>query len=529
MTSGVRFRVLALVGEGGFGRVYRARLETSDGFSKDVAVKILTDESPVPGLLKRFRDEARLLGLLRDRAIVKADPPSRIGGRWSVVMEFVDGVSLGALVDTVPVPPGVALEIIGEVARALGHAWHQEGPEGQPLHLLHRDIKPDNIQITPAGEMRILDFGIARADFQGREYQTRHALGGTPGYIAPERLHGIELPAGDVYSLGVVLHEAVTRVRPRLQPAFVDDSGQARVVVPRLEVPDLHWADPHAMAVLELAARMRLEDPTLRPTPREVEDFCRQLRNTLPAPWLRDWAETHVPHRHELPPDGLVGQVLAQTTEPGAYERAPVTDDALLHSTKAPLARVSRGTGGVALGAMLGTGLTLVLFAGFVSAGLGAAGVYLWRADEAPGAPDPEATNERPETPASLPSPLPAPAEVDVETPTPRSPKIIVIGDSEGIPPSRPISGADIASDPNFVHAPVMGRISIRTVPTGAKVFEGGRELVGVSGTFKLEPGKHLLKIVSTSGEAYEVPVMLTADQETSLCYDFDNNLGCAP
>jgi serine/threonine protein kinase len=216
--SEVHYRFLSLIGSGGFGKVYRARVETADGFQRDVAIKVLNDPNPPKSLLQRFRDEAKILGLVRDRAIVGVEPPIRIGEQWAVVMEFVDGVSAGALVDKGPLPPGVAVEVVGEVARALHNAFHMEGPEGGPLQLLHRDIKPDNIQVTPNGDVRLLDFGVARANFAKREFHTRQSLGGTPGYIAPERLHRIEVPEGDVYSLGVVLHELVTGNRPRFSP-----------------------------------------------------------------------------------------------------------------------------------------------------------------------------------------------------------------------------------------------------------------------------------------------------------------------
>ena len=106
--AGVNYRFLSVIGEGGFGRVYRARMETADGFHRDVAIKVLTDPDPPKQLLQRFRDEARILALVRDRAFVGVQPPITIGGRWAVVMEFVDGVSAGAMIHTGAMPPGVA-------------------------------------------------------------------------------------------------------------------------------------------------------------------------------------------------------------------------------------------------------------------------------------------------------------------------------------------------------------------------------------------------------------------------------------
>ena len=201
-----RYHIDDVLGRGGFGTVYRATLTDNDGFTKAVAVKLLNDAQAHAEVLQRFRDEARILGLLRDRAIVQVDPPVQLGGRWAVVMELVDGASLSRLLKRHgSFPPRVALEVIAEVARALDKAIHQPGPDGRPLRLVHRDLKPGNIQLTQAGEVKILDFGIARADFDQREAKTTHGIVGTPGYIAPERFDGHEDPKGDVFSLGGVL------------------------------------------------------------------------------------------------------------------------------------------------------------------------------------------------------------------------------------------------------------------------------------------------------------------------------------
>ena len=106
-----RYRITHILGKGGFGIVYRARLEGSEGFQKDVAVKLLSDEDPPAEVLTRFRDEARILGLLRDPHIITVDPPTRLGGRWAVVMEFVDGANTADLLKKGTLPPAIALWI----------------------------------------------------------------------------------------------------------------------------------------------------------------------------------------------------------------------------------------------------------------------------------------------------------------------------------------------------------------------------------------------------------------------------------
>ncbi|MEQ1501983.1 MAG: serine/threonine-protein kinase, partial [Myxococcota bacterium] len=395
MSDVVSYRFLSVVGVGGFGKVYRARMETLDGFHKEVAIKVLSDPDPPKSLLVRFHDEAKILGLLRDRAIVGVEPPIQIGGRWAVVMEYVDGASCGAITARQPIPPGVAIEIVGEVARSLHNAWQMQGPEGAPLHLLHRDIKPDNIQITPAGEVRLLDFGIAKADFARREFHTKASFGGTPGYIAPERMQGIELPALDVYSLGVVLQEIVTGVRPRYTPTAHLD-GEMAALATELDVHPTLLADPAIAEVIRLAGRMRAELPEDRPTARQVEEACRGLRTKLPPPYFREWAEIHVPHRIELPNDAMVGEVLTTTVTTGIATPAPPLQ------TLPPVNEHAR----LALGALLG-GSAAVMGASAVGAlGLAALGLYLLVARPFT---DPRATQDRPELPAVVVDPVAAP------------------------------------------------------------------------------------------------------------------------
>lgn len=111
-------------------------------------------------------------------------------------------------------PPVAALAIVEEVASALHAAWHQDGPDGAPLRLIHRDIKPSNLRITAHGEVKMLDFGVARAELSSREEHTQEAAFGTVPYMAPERFYGEDTVAGDVYALGVTLFEMLTGVKP---------------------------------------------------------------------------------------------------------------------------------------------------------------------------------------------------------------------------------------------------------------------------------------------------------------------------
>ena len=552
----VRYRFLAVVGEGGFGRVYRARLEAGDDFSKDVAVKLLNAEAPPRSLLERFRDEARILGLIRDRAIVGVEPPIKIGDRWAVVMDFVDGCSCATVLGKAgPLPPGVAVEIVGEVARALHSAYHQQGPEGEPLQLLHRDIKPENIQVTPSGDVRVLDFGIAKANFAAREFKTRHAFGGTPGYIAPERLQRVEVAEGDVYSLGVVLHELVVGERPSFPPKVdnqtVDQFGEG--VAPShheihvdpedlVMAPELR-ANPHVLEVLELAAWMRAYDVSQRPNARQVEEACREMRRKLPGVYFRDWAEQEVPHRVEMEleaPDPMVGRTLV--ARPGVG-----TDGG----------RETTATGGnLALGAMLGGGVVLALSGLAVLLLATSVGVVLWLqaqrgAVASPGAPDgvdavgvvdavdggeaggalsevvatdePGEATEPGELPDGTPHEIVEPPRPSVSpAPSEAQPRRLVL--------QVPAEAASAPEDytPDLSPGQPTGTVVVRTTPSGASLWKGGDQLEPFQrGEYRLPKGSHRLVLISAAGEKHPLTLTVKPGERIPVCYDFDADRAC--
>jgi serine/threonine-protein kinase len=315
LSEGRRYRIEGVLGQGGFGTVYKAQLLGEGGFTRQVALKVLNaDMVGVEDVARRLRDEARLLGLLRHRAILHVDGLVRMKGRWTVVMEFIDGCDLQKVARGGGVPLGPALEIVGEVASALHVAYTTPSPSGVPLALLHRDIKPPNILITSAGEVKVLDFGIARAEFGGREAKTRSVMYGSVGYMAPERLDFEELPEGDVYALGTVLYEILTG-DPFGKASIRTERHQAKVDEAILLVERKFGPMPPDFP--ELLGSMLAYDPEDRPSAREVERRCRSIRQAVHGPWLRDWAEHAVPPLLAMQPalelDGFSGSIIAES------------------------------------------------------------------------------------------------------------------------------------------------------------------------------------------------------------------------
>jgi serine/threonine protein kinase len=302
-----RYKIESVIGQGGFGRVYRAVLEADGGFRKRVAVKVLSGDTDqnLPNLMERFRDEARILGLIQDRAFVSVEPPVRLNGRWAVVMEYAEGESAKALLRHGGFPPSCALEIVMEVARALSTAYWKPGEDGEPLRLLHRDLKPANLQISASGEVRLLDFGIAKAQFGEREALTTNDWAGTAGYSAPERLEGEDGPEGDVYSLGVVLQVLITRDTPLGAGQFKEKNHRTESMGPGLE----------------LARKMYDLDPKARPRMRSVEQMCRELLRRSPPPTLREWAESKVELGRGEKQDESCGSVWIEGESPDGQVR----------------------------------------------------------------------------------------------------------------------------------------------------------------------------------------------------------------
>ena len=213
-----RYRIVKPVGKGGFGTVYHAQLIGEGGFTKDVAVKLMNGEADdVEELAGRHRDEARLLGLIRHRAILQVDGLVRLNGTWAVVMEYVDGANLLQVLKAGPLPLSCAMEMGAEVAGALRVAHSAKRADGAHLGLVHRDIKPGNILLehgsTGMARVRVADFGVASVASSNLTHEG--CFIGTPMYMSPEQAQGEPVTAAsDIYSLGVVMYRLFTGVKP---------------------------------------------------------------------------------------------------------------------------------------------------------------------------------------------------------------------------------------------------------------------------------------------------------------------------
>ena len=251
-----RYEVQELLGMGGMGVVYRA---LDRELKEPVAIKTLRPETlAADGVaLERFKQEIRLARKIAHRNVVRIHDLGEVNGSYYLTMEYVEGTSLKQLIDArrrLPVP--VTLTIGKQLCRALEVA-HEQG-------VIHRDIKPQNIVVEPSGVLKVMDFGIARLAHlpQGKGLTVEGASVGTPDYMSPEQLSGIELDArSDLYSAGVVLFECLTGRLP-----FVADTVYSLIAKhieepapdPRALQPDI----PEALAAVIMKAMAK--DPADR-------------------------------------------------------------------------------------------------------------------------------------------------------------------------------------------------------------------------------------------------------------------------
>ncbi len=200
-----RYEVKEILGMGGMGVVYRA---FDRELQEPVAIKTLRAEALAGGsvALDRFKQEIRLARKIAHRNVVRTYDLGEVDGMYYLTMEYVEGTSLKQLIGARgSLPVSVALTIGKQLCRALEVA-HAEG-------VIHRDIKPQNIVVDPTGFLKVMDFGIARlANPPGGKGLTQEGTSiGTPDYMSPEQLSGMELDArSDLYAAGVVLFECAT-------------------------------------------------------------------------------------------------------------------------------------------------------------------------------------------------------------------------------------------------------------------------------------------------------------------------------
>ena len=303
------------LGAGAFGTVYLAEFSSGQGFRRQVAVKVIQKNRPETEMfLARIRDEARLLGLLQDDAILKVLDMTQVDGLDAVVMEYVEGADLDTLMrEGEPPPPRALAELAAAVAGALSRAHTAVHPNtGDSLNVVHRDVKPANIMVTSSGGVKLLDFGVARARFDARESQTGQFMLGTLNYMAPEYIVTGEVsPAADIYGLALSVWE-VAAGEGYGQPKIRQDAHERRLAERMARIRATH------APLVPLLEQMLRWNPPDRPTAAMMERGFLEAADSIRGSGLRMWASTQVARviqTRTLAPDGagLLGRTISLT------------------------------------------------------------------------------------------------------------------------------------------------------------------------------------------------------------------------
>jgi serine/threonine-protein kinase len=200
------------LGAGGMAEVFRATYSPEGGFEKVVAIKrILPACAEDPDFVTLFRREAELGSQLHHPNIVQVLDIGRFADTYFLAMEFIDGLSLRSLIkEHGPLPFSVVAYLGAELAAALDYVHHRPTSEGTWLNLVHRDVNPPNILLSRIGEVKLGDFGIARAAHHA-SLTIPGRVSGKPGYFAPEQARSEPFDGrADLFALGLTLHEALT-------------------------------------------------------------------------------------------------------------------------------------------------------------------------------------------------------------------------------------------------------------------------------------------------------------------------------
>jgi len=540
------YELMEKVAVGGMAEIFKARAIHGQGVEKLVCIKRIHPAlSADKSFVAMFIDEARLGVQMVHGNIVPVFDFGYVDGHYFLAMEYVAGQDLAAFCGRAQVvgvawPPELAFFVTMEILEGLAYAHHKRDDSGRPLELVHRDVSPSNVLVSRDGQVKLLDFGIARS--QAREFETRTGvIKGKPGYMSPEQAAGMKVDArADVWSCGAVLHELITGVKIKDGRRDIGDPQIDAVIRRALAADrDERYQDARELqgALADIMAERRW-----RPNATDLADFIERVESAQAPGENWDMQSTAVEeHLAAALKEITTGGFTAPVTD-GEIEEAPTqlatvstgsadkpgTLAATAQLTKQPAAPQRRSRG-VLIAAVVG-----------VLAAAGALAFYLTRgADEGAdeGAADPGAGGEG-DT-----GPVPGAATIASD---PKGAEVWIDGSSADertpakieLPPGQHRIELRLAGHETWTHQidvdpgqqvllepslkPLPARARIVTEPAGARITVDGADRGESPVTLDdLTPGKHTVtaslpgkvdaeqELVAEPGGEHEVAIEL--------------------
>ncbi len=321
-----QYEILERIASGGMAELYKAKRTGVEGFQKIVAIKkILPHLADDEEFVTMFADEAKLAAQLNHPNIIHIYDLGKIqAGGYFIAMEYVDGRDLRAIQQagremSTPIPVPLAVYVASKVASALDYAHRRRDAEGHELNIVHRDVSPQNILISYEGDIKLCDFGIAKAASKASKTQSG-ALKGKIQYMSPEQAWGKPIDRrSDLFSLGVVLHELLTGERLFVGDTDINILEKVRVA----DVPPPSRGNPevpHNLDAVVLKALAREPDDRYSNASDLLRDLDSVLYSYTPAPGSADVAI----YLHRLQAEeGAVEEAKAREVAQAAHEAEP--------------------------------------------------------------------------------------------------------------------------------------------------------------------------------------------------------------
>ncbi len=296
MTRFGKYELSERIAAGGMAEIYKGRFEPAPGVNKPIVIKkILPHYADNKAFIAMFTNEARIAIRLSHGNIAQVFDFGAIDGEYFLAMEFVDGPPLSKVLKRAQakelraLPASVAVSIASDLLKGLHYAHTRLDDDGRPLGIVHRDVSPQNVLLSYEGQVKIVDFGIARARNAGATETQSDTVKGKYTYFAPEQARGRELDARtDTFAAGVVLYEMVTGQLP-----FQGKPMEALSKLVRGQFAPPSELNPNLSPALE---RIILKAMANEPAARfqTAEEFSLELQKYL-ATYHRDFAATDVP------------------------------------------------------------------------------------------------------------------------------------------------------------------------------------------------------------------------------------------